>query len=202
MCYSYESLSGKMEDRVVIDSDSNGDRTILLQNHEVEPYIHAYYTKYKGVSARKLHNRISRSFCGVSERQIQAFLNRQQISQKLHPKFINKQPPKPVTSPRVLDRIQMDIVDLQKSAVESDSRTYKYVLVVMDIISRFLFLRPLQSKSSTEVATHLIHFVSDVGPPRIVQTDQGTEFKGIVQMFMDKFTSFIVGPIIRSLKER
>ena len=92
-----------MGDRVVIDSDSNGDRTILLQNHEVEPYIHAYYTKYKGVGARKLHNRISRSFCGVSERQIQAFLNRQQISQKLHPKFINKQPPKPVTSPRVLD---------------------------------------------------------------------------------------------------
>ena len=117
-------LSGRME-------DSNGDRAILLQNHEVEQYIHAYYTKYKGVGARKLHNRISRSFCGVSERQIQAFLNRQQISQKLHPKFINKQPPKPVTSPRVLDRIQMDIVDLQKSAVESDSRTYKYVLVVM-----------------------------------------------------------------------
>ena len=43
-------LSGKMEDRVIIDS--NGDRTILLQNHEVEPCIHVYYTKYKGVGAR------------------------------------------------------------------------------------------------------------------------------------------------------
>lgn len=178
-------LSGKMEDRVLINSN-NSNRTILLQNHEVQSCINVYFTKYKGVGARKLHKRICSSFCGVSEREIQAFVNRQQISQTLHPKFINKEPPKPVTSPRVMDRIQMDIVDLQRSEVESDGRTYKYVLVVMDVFSRFLFLRPLTSKSSTEVASHVLSLVSDIGPPKIVQTDQGTEFKGVVQILMDK----------------
>ena len=80
----------------------------------------------------------------------------------------------------------MDIVDLQRSEVESDGRIYKYVFVVMDVFSRFLFLRPLTSISSTEVASHVLSLVSDIGPPKIVQTDQGTEFKGVVQILMDK----------------
>ena len=63
----------------------------------------------------------------------------------------------------------MDIVDLHRSEVESDGRTYKYVLVVMDVFSRFLFLRPLTSKSSTEVASHVLSLVSDIGPPKIVK---------------------------------
>ena len=91
------TLSGKMEDRVLVNSN-NSNRTILLQNHEVQSCINVYFTQYKGVEARKLHKRMCSSFCGVSKREIQAFVNRQQISQILHPKFINKQPPKPVTS--------------------------------------------------------------------------------------------------------
>ena len=66
-------LSGKMEDRVVVGSNSNGDRVILLQNDEVEQCIKMYYTNYKGVGARKLHKQISNSFCGISERQYTGF---------------------------------------------------------------------------------------------------------------------------------
>ena len=71
--------SGKMEDRLLINSN-NSNRTILLQNHEVQSCINVYFTKYKGVGARNLHKRICSYFCGVSEREIQAFINRQQIS--------------------------------------------------------------------------------------------------------------------------
>ena len=49
------------------------------------------------------------------------------------------------------------------------------MLVVLDVFSRFLFLIPLQSKSSTEVASVVVQIFSDVGPPKIIQTDQGTE---------------------------
>ena len=69
---------------------------------------------------------------------------------------------------------------------------YRYVLVVLDVFSRFIFLRPLQSKSSTEVATHAIQIFSDVGPPRIVQTDQGTEFNGLLEKVMYKFKIKII----------
>jgi IS30 family transposase len=86
----------------------------------------------------------------------------------------------------------MDIVDMQRSPVESTGNTYKYVLVFLDVCSRFIFLRPLQSKSSAEVATHVVQLFSDIGPPRIVQTDQGTEFKGVVEKVMEKFKIHII----------
>ena len=47
----------------------------------------------------------------------------------------------------------MDIVDMNRNPVEiSEDKVFRYVLVVLDVFSRFIFLRPLQSKSSTEVA--------------------------------------------------
>ena len=87
------------------------------------------------------------------------FLNSQQANQQLNPTFMNKQPIKPVDSKQVMGQVQMDIVDLQKSAIELDGKVFKYVLVVMDVFSRFIFLRPLEGKSSLEVASHIIKFL-------------------------------------------
>ena len=129
----------------------------------------------------------------VTERRIQIFLNRQQINQQIHPSFKNKQKLKPVTSKEVMNRIQMDIVDMNQNPVEiSEDKVFRYVLVVLDVFSRFIFLRPLQSKSSTEVAAVVMQIFSDVGPPKIIQTDQGTEFKGVVEQVMNKLKVKII----------
>ena len=64
-------LSGQIEERVIIDTDSKGAGKILLRNHEVEQCIKVYFTKYKGTGARKLYTTITKAFCGVTEREIQ-----------------------------------------------------------------------------------------------------------------------------------
>ena len=152
-----------------------------------------YFTKYKGAGARKIYHIIAKAFCGVTERRIQIFLNRQQINQQIHPSFKNKQKLKPVTSKEVMNRIQMDIVDMNRNPVEiSEDKVFRYVLVVLDVFSRFIFLRPLQSKSSTEVAAVVMQIFSDIGPPKIIQTDQGTEFKGVVEQVMNKLKVKII----------
>ena len=146
-----------------------------------------YFTKYEGAGARKLYYMIAKAFCGITERTIQTFLNRQQVNQEIHPSFKNKQKLKPVQSKEVMNRIQMNIVDMMQNPVEiSEDNIYRYVLVVLDVFSRFIFLGPLHSKSSTEVASVVIQIFSDVGPPKIIQTDQGTEFKGVVEQVMNK----------------
>ena len=100
---------------------------------------------------------------------------------------------KPVTSKEVMNGIQMDIVDMTRNPVEiSEDKLYRYVLVVLDVFSRFIFLRPFQSKSSTEVASVVMQIFSDVGPPKIIQTDQGTEFKGVVEQVMNKLKVKII----------
>ena len=159
----------------------------MLKNDELQSCIQAYYSKYKGVGSRKLYNSITKVFIGITEREIQKYINSLQINQRLHPRFINKEPLKPVISHGV-----MDLVDMQNNPVESSGKTFRYVLVVLDVFSRYLFLRALQSKSSAEIASHVLQLFSDIGPPKIVQTDQGTEFKGVVKHMMETFKVQII----------
>ena len=62
-----------------------------------------------------------------------------------------------------------------------DGDTHKYIMSVIDIFSRFVFLRPLQTKESAEVAEHLLDIYNGHGPLEIIQSDQGAEFKGVVK---------------------
>ena len=55
---------------------------------------------------------------------------------------------------------------------------YKYVLSVIDIFSRFLWLVPLESKSSSHVVRVLQPIYDQHGPPDRLQSDRGTEFEG------------------------
>ena len=48
----------------------------------------------------------------------------------------------------------------------------------MDVFSRYIFLKPLQSKESLEVASHLRKILFSVGIPNVIQCDRGSEFKG------------------------
>ena len=49
-----------------------------------------------------------------------------------------------------------------------------------DVFSQYIFLRPLKkrTKTSDEVARELDEIYQTFGPPRILQSDQGPEFKG------------------------
>ena len=49
--------------------------------------------------------------------------------------------------------------------------TYKYIMSVIDTFSLFVFLRPLQTKESAEVADHLLDIYNEHGPPEILQSD-------------------------------
>lgn len=53
-------------------------------------------------------------------------------------------------------RHQVDLMDLGKrGSVEFKGIVYRYVLSVMDVFSRFIWLRPLASKTSKAVAAEL-----------------------------------------------
>ena len=101
-------------------------------------------------------------FAGVSERQVQDFISKQEKAQRLNPLFSNKAPLIPVKSSSVMSRVQIDLVDMQKRPVSIGSNEYKYILVMLDVFSRFLFLRPLTSKYAAEVASTLLQLFSDV----------------------------------------
>ena len=176
-------LTGRKETRVMVDN-KDGYKTILLKNNEIKDCINLHFTKYKGAGARKLHRVICKTFTGVTERAIQVHINENPKAQRLNPGFLNKVPPKPVGASDVMNQVQVDLVDMSRCPCTSGNCTYKYILVVLDVFSRFCYLRALQSKSSTEVAGRLLEIFSDAGPPLRLQSDQGTEFKGAVKKLM------------------
>jgi hypothetical protein len=47
----------------------------------------------------------------------------------------------------------------------------KYILSSMDIFSKFVWLRPLQSTFAEEVAQHLLNVFLELGYPKVIQHD-------------------------------
>ncbi|KAJ8914694.1 hypothetical protein NQ315_017393 [Exocentrus adspersus] len=77
------------------------------------------------------------------------------------------------------DLWQSDLAEMGNYA--KDNRQYKYILVVIDCFSKFLWTRPIKNKSGQEVTQafedillHLLHTNKRV--PTNLQTDQGTEY--------------------------
>ena len=68
-----------------------------------------------------------------------------------------------------------------KLKIKHGRLTYRYILTTVDVFSRYVWLRPLQSKRSSEIAKHLQEIYCEHGPPKMVQHDQGKEFRGEVQ---------------------
>ena len=77
-----------------------------------------------------------------------------------------------------MERHQIDLVDMKDQAVEHDEKLYRYILTIQDVFSRYLWLRPLTRKKSGLVANLLMHIYREHDPPKILQSDNGGEFKG------------------------
>nr|XP_027216507.1 uncharacterized protein LOC113809181 [Penaeus vannamei] len=76
-----------------------------------------------------------------------------------------------VTSP--LDRISADLMDLHSSYNGN-----RYLLSIIDHMSRYLQLIPLPNKSAQTIADAFVeHYFTLFGVPRMLTTDSGSEFK-------------------------
>ena len=84
---------------------------------------------------------------GLSRRIIQHSLNSMKQQQKVRPQ--NKAPLRPIRASRVQERHQVDLVSMVSMPATIDGDAYKYIISVIDIFNRFLFLRPLQTKETS-----------------------------------------------------
>ena len=69
----------------------------------------------------------------------------------------------------------------KQGTVKASGASYRYVLSVVDVFSRFVLLRALRYKSSKDVTNALKGIYMEHGAPAVIQSDQGIEFKGSVQ---------------------
>lgn len=122
---------------------------------------------------------------GVTKNQVHHFLAGQN-SYTQHKQGYYKYLRRPVTSPTINNLLQADLMVIEK--YHRTNSHYKYLLIVIDVLSRFLHIFPLKSKQGKEIAPILDQLFSSLTPKvNYFQTDFGKEFHNkFVDVIMKK----------------
>jgi transposase InsO family protein len=92
-------------------------------------------------------------------------------------------PPKSLQALLPFDHVCIDLKQMPLS-----KRGNMFYLVLIDVATRFIFLRELSSKSSYSVAQALLRLFCDIGFPKVLQSDNGGEFVNEVMSVMKKIS--------------
>ncbi|CAF0983467.1 unnamed protein product [Didymodactylos carnosus] len=84
---------------------------------------------------------------------------------------------KPIISLGVMTRLQIDLIDMRtRPDVVSAGVVYCWILHCIDHFSKFTWAYPLENKSAKEVVVKLRQLFFTFGPPRLLHSDNGSEF--------------------------
>ena len=86
----------------------------------------------------------------------------------------------------ILARLPWDHISFDLFQLRTSSCGYNYVLIVVDVCTRMCFLRAIKTKSMRVIAKKLFKLFTDIGFPRILQSDNGSEFVNKVVASMVK----------------
>lgn len=81
----------------------------------------------------------------------------------------------PAQSPNADNAWDHIAVDLAVDLPESEAG-FKHILIMVDVATRFVVTKPLRDKSMESVARAMYEVFALFGPPKIMQSDNGTEF--------------------------
>jgi hypothetical protein len=91
-------------------------------------------------------------------------------------------PLRPVYAYLPTDHWAIDLAGPYKISTQGNT----YLLVMVDVCTRFTILRALPDKKADTIIHKLIQVFGDFGYPRIIQSDNGTEFKNILDKALTK----------------
>ena len=132
----------------------------------------------KHLGRDRLSTVLKQNYCGFSKEVIQVFLNScSECQLQRCKKQLKSTVTKPIRTSEFASRGQVDLIDLQNTS--EVNRPYNFLMVYQDHLTKFVVLRALQKKSADEVVKNLLDIFSLFGPPHILQSDNGREFKNI-----------------------
>ena len=136
-----------------------------------------YYSLDSPVSfagKEKLYNAAKQKNASFSRKEVDEWL-KAQITYTLHKPVRQKFKTRPVIVHEIDEQWQMDLVDLSK--LSTYNRGYKFLLVCIDVLSKFAWIEPLKTKRGQELKGAIINvFKRDNRQPKLLQTDKGSEF--------------------------
>ena len=105
-----------------------------------------------------------------------------------------KAPLVPIITERAWERVQIDLIDMR----HEPSGQFKWILHIKDHFSKYTQLYPLKSKHAEPIAEAFALFIAAFLPPKIVQADNGKEFKGALLILLRKYGIQVINGAPRS----
>ena len=140
---------------------------------------------YPGVE--KLWRAAERRNVHVTKDQVLAFVRSQGQRQVFapRPKYEGK-----IVGTRINDRWAADLIDYTakpSTSKDSTQEPYQYVLIVQDVFSRKIWAVAMRIKTTETVQQAFEHIVrSGAGVPRELDTDNGLEFRGLFEQYLEE----------------
>ena len=123
-------------------------------------------------SAKTLHRIAKERGEHISHRQVKNWLLSQEVY-TLHANARKRFPRNKTMAYRVNEQFQADLCDVSNISKHNDN--YNFILVTVDVLSRYACAEPIPNKKPTSVVKGFQKFFSS-RKPQILQTDSGTEF--------------------------
>jgi len=139
----------------------------VVKKEGLRDVVKKMYKSSKGSEVRTIYHKLRNSYSGVAEREVQKVLAKSSVRQRLNVRFENKARLRPVRAQTGQIRHQIDLVDMQRLRTKYKGKTYKYVLSIIDVFSRYHWLVPLQTNQSSHLARELLRIYREHGAPRV-----------------------------------
>ena len=126
----------------------------------------------------RLYAELKGQYAGFTRRLILAFVGScQECQLQKSRKSLKNVVTHPIRTQDFASRGQVDLIDFQAS--NEVNLPYRFLLVYQDHLTKFIVLRPLKTKTAVEVSQTLMEIFCLIGPPHILQSDNGREFKNV-----------------------
>ena len=177
--------SAKLPNMDLIGSAHQQDRVIHLpSDRRVAAMEEAHLQGHFGVGATLARLiQLGQTWPGM-RRDVELLINRCVPCQRFSIVRQGFHPLNPITSGRPMDHVAVDTALSFPVSVVGKS----VLLVCVCVHTRFCFLRALQDKSASSVAEALFLIFCDFGFPRVIQSDNGSEFVNQLMNYLAKHT--------------
>ena len=122
----------------------------------------------------------------VSIEEVEEWL-KSQLAHTLHKTVRLNFKTRPVVVHQADEQWQIDWVDMSKLSKHNDG--FKFIMVVIDNLSKYAWLEPVKSKHGIAIKNAFKHIFSEaIRRPKIIQVDKGTEFVNVlVETYLEDY---------------
>jgi len=146
--------------------------------------IQDYYENFNFPASEKLYRLLKKDGHNYKKKDIEDFLLKQKEHELLKVKQVKKKQLGHITAFTYKESAQMDIYDISKYS--KTNKNYKYLLVMIDVFTRQVFLRPLKNKNIDDVISNINDIFTDYLPRSISSDSDSTFMSKQVQELFDK----------------